>query len=71
MKNKKEILFLDKLLNFLGISHTTHPRRDGSDRWWINRGKEGNLVKFKELIGFGVHKQRQKILEKAINSYLK
>lgn len=69
MKNKKEINFVGKLLNLLDIKYKSYSRSDSSGRYWIHIGERKDIEKFGKLIGFGVHSERQRILEKCIDSY--
>ncbi len=69
MKNPKEITFLSKLFNLLGINHILRKRNTRNNTWWIYISKKSNLEKFNDLISFNLIPHRQKILEQAINYY--
>ncbi|MFW6135090.1 MAG: LAGLIDADG family homing endonuclease, partial [Elusimicrobiota bacterium] len=61
MKNKREIAYIYKLLRLLNYECKLSSRTYRKDMWSIFIGAK-QLKKFYSQIGFGAHKQRQKIL---------
>lgn len=70
MKNEKEIKYLHKLFRMLGFACEPHLRAERENMWSIYIGAK-QLKKFYDEISFGVHQERQKILEEAINKKLR
>jgi len=70
MRNEKEIKYLHKLLQILGFNCKTSLRTERENMWSIYIGAK-QLKKFYDEIGFGVHRERQKILEEAVNKKLR
>jgi len=65
MRNEQEIKFLKELFNHLDFDVKAKERGTRKDIWYIYVGTL-LLKKYNELIGFGIHNKRQKLLEKAI-----
>ena len=65
MRNEQEIKFLKELFNRLGFGVKAKERGTRKDMWYIYVGTP-LLERYSELVGFGIHTKRQKILEKAI-----
>ena len=70
MKNEKEIKYLHKLLTMLGFDCKPVLRQDRKGYWSLYIGAK-QLDKFAKEIGFGVHNERQRILEKGANKILR
>ena len=70
MRNKAEIKYLHKLFRGLGFDCKTHLRSERENMWSIYIGAK-QLKKFYNEIGFGIHQERQKILEEAVNKILR
>jgi len=66
-KNTNEVSFVSQLLTSLKIKHSLYP--SGGGCWQIRISNRRNLRKFHEEVGFGVNEQRQRRLEKALDSY--
>ena len=70
MRNEKEIKYLLKLFRKLDFDCIPHLRSERENMWSIYIGAK-QLKKFYDEIGFGVHQERQKILEAAVNKKLR
>jgi hypothetical protein len=70
MRNEKEIKYLHKLFRMLGFNCRPYLRSERENMWSIYIGAK-QLKKFYNEIGFGVHQERQKILEAAVNKKLR
>ena len=70
MKNEKEMKYLHKLFRMLGFACEPHLRTERENMWSIYIGAK-QLKKFYDEISFGVHQERQKILEEAVNKKLR
>ncbi len=70
MKNKKEIFYLHELFLKLGFSGKPSLRTNREHMWSIYIGAK-QLKKYNDLIGFGVHEERQEILNRAVNKKLR
>jgi hypothetical protein len=70
MRNEKEIKYLHKLLIMLGFNCEPCLRKERENMWSLYIGAR-QLKRFNEMIGFGVHKTRQEILEKGIKKKLR
>lgn len=70
MKNEREIKYLCRLFEELDYNYKLSLRNDQSGRWSIYIGAK-QLEKFYNEIGFGVHLERQRILQKAVNKKLR
>ena len=70
MRNEKEIKYLHKLLIMLGYNCTPTLRSNRCDMWSLYIGAK-QLDKFAREIGFGVHNERQRILEDANKKILR
>jgi hypothetical protein len=70
MKNEKEIKHLHKLFRMLGFNCRPYLRSERKNMWSIYIGAK-QLKKFYNEIGFGVHREKQKILEAAVNKKLR
>ncbi|MBI2657277.1 hypothetical protein HYX08_01130 [Candidatus Woesearchaeota archaeon] len=70
MRNEKEIKYLHQLLTMLGFDCKPVLRLDREDHWSIYIGAK-QLDKFAREIGFGVHKGRQRILDKGVAKILR
>ena len=70
MRNEKDIKYLHGLLIMLGFDCTPTLRSNRHDMWSLYIGAK-QLDKFTKEIGFGVHQERQKILEQGANKILR
>ena len=70
MRNEKEIKYLHELLTMLGFKCKPTLRNNRHDMWSLYIGAK-QLNKFAKEIGFGVHKERQNILEEGVNKILR
>jgi len=70
MRNEKEIKYLHKLFKMLGFNCSPYLRTEREGMWSIYIGAK-QLKKFYDEIGFGVHQEKQKILEEAVNKKLR
>ena len=70
MRNEKEIKYLHRLLTMLGFECKPVLRSNRHDMWSLYIGAK-QLDKFAKEIGFGVHKERQQILEQGVNKVLR
>jgi len=70
MRNEKEIKYIYKLFRLLGYSCKPSLRSNRENMWSIYIGAK-QLKKFYDEISFGVHQERQKILEAAVNKKLR
>ncbi|MBW2991180.1 hypothetical protein KY348_05765 [Candidatus Woesearchaeota archaeon] len=70
MRNEKEIKYLHELFKLLGYDCKPSLRSERHNMWSIYIGAK-QLAKFHREIGFGVHKKRQKTLEKGVNKRLR
>ncbi|HLD87678.1 MAG TPA: LAGLIDADG family homing endonuclease [Candidatus Nanoarchaeia archaeon] len=70
MRNEEEIRYLHYLLTMLGYSCTPMCRSTRHDMWSLYIGAK-QLEKFASEIGFGIHRKRQGILERANAKVLK
>ncbi len=70
MRNEKEIKYLHGLLAMLGFKCNPVLRSNRHDMWSLYIGAK-QLVKFAKEIGFGVHQERQKILEQGAKKVLR
>lgn len=70
MKNETEIKYMYKLFTMLGFNCKPSLRTTREDMWSLYIGAK-QLSSFNKFIGFGIHKERQRILEKGINKKLK
>jgi len=70
MRNEKEIKYLHKLFTLLGFDCKPYLRTNRHNMWSLYIGAK-QLRRYYDLIGFGVHKKRQAILEKAVNKKLR
>jgi|SRR3989338_5610866 len=70
MRNEKEIKYLHKLFTMLGFDCTPTLRSNRHDMWSLYIGAK-QLNKFSREIGFGVHQERQQILEQGVNKVLR
>jgi len=70
MKNQKEIEYLHKLFILLGFKCEPSVRAERDCMWSIYIGAK-QLKKYNDLIGFGVHVARQKILNAAVDKKLR
>ena len=65
MRNEKEIKYLHELLIMLGFDCKPSLRKERDNMWSLYIGAK-QLKKFNDLISFGVHEKRQRVLERAI-----
>lgn len=70
MRNEKEIKYLHKLLTMLGFDCKPVLRGNRYNMWSLYIGAK-QLAKFAKEIGFGVHQERQQILEQGANKVLR
>lgn len=70
MRNEKEIKYLHKLFQVLGFDSEYHLRTERENMWSIYIGAK-QLKKYYNEIGFGIHQEKQKILEDAVNKKLR
>jgi len=70
MRNRKEIKYIHSLLQLLNYDCKISLRTNRENMWSIYIGAK-QLKKFFDEIGFGVHRERQYILEKAVNKKLR
>ena len=70
MKNEKEIKYIHRLLTMLGFDCKPVLRSNRHNMWSLYIGAK-QLDKFAKEIGFGVHQERQQILEQGVNKVLK
>ena len=70
MRNEKEIKYLHKLFIMLEFDCAPTLRSNRHNMWSLYIGAK-QLDKFAREIGFGVHQERQRILERGINKILK
>ena len=70
MRNKKEIKYLHGLLTMLGFECKPVLRQEREGHWSLYIGAK-QLAKFAREIGFGVHQDRQQILEQGVNKVLR
>ena len=70
MRNEKEIKYLHRLLTMLGFDCKPVLRQNRESHWSLYIGAK-QLDKFAKEIGFGVHQERQKILEEANQKILR
>lgn len=70
MKNEKEIKFIHNILTKYGYNCKPSLRTTRQDMWSIYIGAK-QLQRFSKEIGFGAHKKRQNLLEKAANKQLR
>lgn len=70
MRNEREIKYIYKLFKLLGYTCEPSLRSNRENMWSIYIGAK-QLKKFYDEIGFGVHQERQKILEAAVNKILR
>lgn len=70
MRNEKEIKYLHQLLTMLGFNCKPYLRSNRYDMWSLYIGAK-QLAKFAKEIGFGVHQERQQILEQGANKVLR
>ncbi|MEK6887490.1 MAG: LAGLIDADG family homing endonuclease [Candidatus Aenigmatarchaeota archaeon] len=68
MRNEREVKFISNLLNNLGIKHTINERNKRHGMWSVFIGRKDSVLKFHQIIGFGVHRKRQAILDGIIDS---
>ncbi|MFO8016486.1 MAG: hypothetical protein R6U32_05265 [Candidatus Woesearchaeota archaeon] len=66
MKIKAEIDFLGGLFDYLNIKFKKSCRFNREGMWSIYIGGKENIEGYAKLIGFGVHKKRQDILNKIL-----
>ena len=70
MRNEKEIKYLHSLLTMLGFDCKPVLRQDREGHWSLYIGAK-QLAKFAKEVGFGVHQERQQILEQGVNKVLR
>jgi len=70
MRNEKEIKYLYGLFQILGYNCKPSLRSNRLNMWSIYIGAK-QLEKFYNEIGFGIHRPRQEILERAVNKGLR
>jgi len=70
MRNEKEIKYIHKLLAMLGFECNPVLRQNREGHWSLYIGAK-QLDKFAKEIGFGIHQERQQILEKGVNKVLR
>lgn len=70
MRNEKEIKYLHKILIMLGFECNPVLRSNRHNMWSLYIGAK-QLDKFAKDIGFGVHQERQQILEQGVNKVLR
>ena len=70
MRNEKEIKYLHNLLTMLGFDCTPTLRSNRHDMWSLYIGAK-QLDKFAKEIGFGVHQERQRVLEQGASKVLR
>ena len=70
MRNEKEIKYLHSLLTMLGFNCKPVLRQEREGHWSIYI-RASQLAKFAKEIGFGVHQERQQILEQGVNKVLR
>lgn len=70
MRNEKEIKYLHKLLIMLSFDCKPVLRSNRHNMWSLYIGAK-QLAKFAKEIGFGVHQERQQILEQGVNKVLR
>ncbi|MBD3312924.1 hypothetical protein GF345_00620 [Candidatus Woesearchaeota archaeon] len=68
MKNQKEIDFISELLDILAIQYKKKCRSNREGMWSLYIGGRENIKRYSRVIGFGVHKKRQDILDKIVNT---
>lgn len=70
MRNEKEIKYLHKLLTLLSFDCKPVLRSNRHNMWSLYIGAK-QLAKFAREIGFGVHQERQQILEQGVSKILR
>jgi len=70
MRNEKEIKYLHKLLTLLNFDCKPVLRSNRYNMWSLYIGAK-QLEKFAREIGFGVHQERQQILEQGVSKILR
>lgn len=70
MRNEEEIKYLHELFTLLGYSCKPSLRSNRHNMWSLYIGAK-QLKKYHNEIGFGIHKKRQKILERGVNKKLR
>lgn len=70
MRNEKEIKYLCGLFRLLGFNCKPYLRTKRENMWSIYIGAK-QLKKFYDEIGFGIHQEKQRILEEAVNKKLR
>jgi len=70
MRNEKEIKYLHKLLTLLSFDCKPVLRSNRHNMWSLYIGAK-QLAKFAKEIGFGIHQERQQILEQGVNKVLR
>ena len=70
MKNEREIRYLHKLLTMLSFDCKPILRSNRHNMWSLYIGAK-QLAKFAKEIGFGVHQERQQILEQGVSKVLR
>ncbi len=70
MRNEKEIKYLANLFELLGYKYKVALRSNRENMWSIYLGAK-QLKRFYNEVGFGFHRERQEILERAVNKKLR
>lgn len=68
MRNEREVKFISDLLNNLEIKHTINERNKRPGMWSIFISRKNSILKFYQMVGFGIHKKRQSVLGKIVYS---
>jgi transcriptional regulator with XRE-family HTH domain len=69
MKDKDELIFVQKLLNSLGITSALEKYNPFSRTYELRINGYDNIAKFVKIKGFGLHKKRTEKLEKCFDNY--